>query len=182
MPSLRSFEKQTQNGVQGADLLEESPVKAKGCEALQRARLPWPLQEEWGTRVSQRGWASATVQAWLEAAPGEMDLCANQGTSGHSRGAASGCSLAGLSHPSLGSAQEWTEPRRRRDQSSISRGGSQSLGVTEQVSSPGEGKEVASGISGQESLLLLHSQAPGAGLPGFRPWSAVLQGLSVCPK
>ena len=101
LPSLRSFEKQIPKWGSGCRL-----IGGVACERQKVAMGPFrgrgypgPCEEGWARRVSQKGWTSApTAQAWLGAAPGEMDLCANQGTSGHSRGAASSCSLG------------WTQP------------------------------------------------------------------------
>lgn len=133
----------SQNGVQGADLLEESPVKDKreqwGPSEGEAILVPAKRGGQEGCRRRaglapprhRHGWEQPR-ERWIF-----VQTRGLQGTAGELHPAAP---LAGLSHPFLGSAREWTEPR-RRDQSSISKGGSQSLGVTEQVSSPwgGEG-------------------------------------------
>lgn len=127
-----------QNGVQGADLLEESPVKDKGGQRgpAEGEAILAPAKRG-GEEGSRRGAGLAPPRhrhGWEQ--PRERWIFVQtrglQGTAGELHPAAP---LAGLSHPSLRSAQKWTEPR-RRDQSSISKGGSQSLGVTAQVSSP----------------------------------------------
>ena len=88
----------SQNGVQGADLLEESPVKDK--------REQWGPSEGEAILVPAKRGGQEGCRRRAGLAPPQhrhgweqpLDLCANQGTSGHSRGAASSCSLG------------WTQP------------------------------------------------------------------------
>lgn len=138
MPSLRSFEKQTPKWGSRCRLIEGVACERRSGEKgpFRGRGYPGPCKEGWGRRVLQRGWTSAPRHRHGWEQPQERLIFVQtrglQGTAGELPPAAP---LAGLSHPSLGSAQERTEPR-RRDQSSISKGGSQSLRVTAQVSCP----------------------------------------------
>ena len=143
---------------------------------------PGPCKEGWARRVSQRGWTSAPMaQAWLGAAPGEMDLCANQGTSWHSRGAASSCFLGWTQPPIPGISPGMDRATEKGSKQHLKGRQPEPRGSLSRSAVPGEGKEVASGISGQSPLLLNIARHRGRVSLGSGPWSAA-QGLSVSPK
>lgn len=129
-------------------------MKAKGGnEALQRARLPWPLQRGVGNKGVAEGSAGAPHRArhsWKQ--PQERWICANQGTSKHSRGTVQ---LLPWLDSAIGPGDQ---PRNGQShgegiKAASQREAARALGSLSRSAAPGEGKEVASGISGQSPLL-----------------------------
>ena len=89
--------------------------------------------------------------------------------------------------PRLDSAtRPWDQPRNGQShgegiKAASQREAARASGSLSRSAVPGEGKEVASGISGQSPLLLNIARHRGRVSLGSGPWSAA-QGLSVSPK